>query len=610
MTKILHFFLAALLCCASSFSASAQDADVTTALDADFTQFTEGTPDSPVAFPSYGSGSFTSFFPSWFVSKVSKAGGAVLVEDGGYMQTPYLALNAHGGVAKITIRVKAMDAYGCGVKASIGYSSANSATTYIYDNEWHDVSMIVSGGASSSHVRIEPYLAASGILIESIKIEQSANFFAAPVASQPSQADGTSFTATWSNVSGTTHYYLDVYSYNSSSEKVFVIENEDCGTLRSKKVTGLTKGVTYYYVVRASNGTATSENSNEIEVVPVVTSIDAPEVSDATVSNGKATISWQPVENAVSYIVNIFRHTTLTEDTEVAMLKDDFSKVTIGSLGSIEFTYNYKLDQYTSVPGWDGAELGLAEGNIVLTPFGTSEGNLITPLLDLSANDGNLSVVINMTGGAYGSYYGGAPVIVKLLDEEGEELESETVTLKKGYNDYTFNFTKGTSACKVGIYYPAADYKLFISNISVNQLKKAGSVIKELATDDTTDDTTYTFDYTAEDNVKVSYMVYAVGRTVSEGSIADIVSDPSAEKFVTDLAAIGSVGNDNVASVRAAGAGSIEVTTMQPVAVKVYDLNGRLILSTTAEAGTSVIDCHTSGIVIVSIDGKTFKLVI
>jgi opacity protein-like surface antigen len=62
---------------------SAQEADVTVAIDADFTIFTEGSPEEPVAFASYGTGSFTSYFPSWSVSKVYQAGGALLIADGG-----------------------------------------------------------------------------------------------------------------------------------------------------------------------------------------------------------------------------------------------------------------------------------------------------------------------------------------------------------------------------------------------------------------------------------------------------------------------------------------------------------------------------------------------
>lgn len=141
MTKFLHLILTVVFCL-GTFGSRAQAAEVTTVLDADFTQFTSGSPTSPVDFPSYGSGSFTSTFPSWYVYKVAQAGGALLIKDGGYVQTKTINLSANGGVSRITVRMKAMDDYGAAIKISAGYSTAGSTTEYIYSNEWTDVTEI------------------------------------------------------------------------------------------------------------------------------------------------------------------------------------------------------------------------------------------------------------------------------------------------------------------------------------------------------------------------------------------------------------------------------------------------------------------------------------
>lgn len=609
MTKSLHFLLAILLCTVS-FSTKAENPEITTVLDADFSQFTEGSPTSPVDFPSYGTGSFTQFFPSWYASKVSKAGGAVLIKDGGYLQTSYLNLSANNGTSRITVRVKAIDSYGAAVKISVGYSSANSVTQFIEaSGAWIDVVAIVGGGASSSRVKVEPYLSASGILVESIKVEQSPSFIAAPTANQPSNADGTSFTATWSSVSGATGYFIDVYSYNSNNEKVYFIQNEDCGNARSKNITGLDPATTYYFVVRSTNGTAISENSNEIEVVKVISSIDTPIVSDATVANGKATISWQPVDNADSYVVSIYRHSTLITDTETDVLNDDFSKVNEGSLSDIEFTYGYKLDQYTNTSGWDGEELGLAAGYIVLTPFSGSIGSLLSPNLNLSSNNGVFTVSCNLLEAAYGYERDGGTVTFKLLDSDGNELESKQHTITKGAKTYSAEFTNGADGCRVGVYYQGS-YKLFIDDFVIRQMKKAGEVIDELIAEEATDATSYSFDYTAEDNVKIGYTVYALGRTVSGEEISEIYSNPSEEKFISGTASIGNIDTDSDLSVRIAviSKGMIEVTTDTPSAFAIYDIKGRLISSGFVADGTSTISCNASGIVIVKVADKSVKV--
>lgn len=607
MTKFLRYLVATLMCVATMNAFAQNEAEITTVLDADFTQFTEGTPSAPVSFPSYGTGSFTSFFPSWFVSKVAQAGGAVLIQDGGYLSTSYQNLSGNNGVARITVRFRAVDSYGCGIKVSMGYSSSSAVTHYQYDNEWHTMSFIISGGSSSTRVRVEPVLSASGILIESLKVEQSASFFAAPVASQPNVADATSFTATWSSVSGTTHYYLDVYSYNATGAKDYFMQNEDCGTSRSKRVTGLDPAKTYFYVVRASNGTATSDDSNEIEVVPVISSIDTPEVDFATVSDGKATITWSAVENAQSYIVNLYRHTTLAEAAETDVLNEDFAGVTEGSLSSIEFTYNYKLDQYTNMKGWDGDELGLAAGYMVLTPFSGSEGALVTPALDLSDNNGMFTVTVGVAESAYGTMYSGGILNVKVLDADDNVLNEGVIELQNGFNEYKLSFEKGDKTTRIGFYY-SGSYKVFFDSVVVSQEKPAGSVINEMIAEENVTDTSFTFDYTPQENIEIGFTVMAVGRTVSGGEITDITSEPSAEKYVSQTSAIDNIAAENYAvSVNVVAPGSICVDSRAAVKVTVYDIAGRVIASAVAE-GQTIIETGYRGIAIVKAGEKAFKV--
>jgi fibronectin type 3 domain-containing protein len=73
----------------------------------------------------------------------------------------------------------------------------------------------------------------------------------------------------------------------------------------------VTNGVTYYYVVTASNGSCSSVNSNEVSSSPACVPPAAPTGLTATPSNGSVTLKWTAAPNAVSY--SIYRNTTGVE---------------------------------------------------------------------------------------------------------------------------------------------------------------------------------------------------------------------------------------------------------------------------------------------------------
>lgn len=84
----------------------------------------------------------------------------------------------------------------------------------------------------------------------------------------------------WDSYASDTFSYLGSHTMSGGSTQSFVsgFENLDAGDVTSYSVTGLTPGVTYYYVVRAYNASGTSDNSNEISVttpLPVYTLLGA-----------------------------------------------------------------------------------------------------------------------------------------------------------------------------------------------------------------------------------------------------------------------------------------------------------------------------------------------
>ncbi len=512
------------LCAAGAFAQN--DAEITVLAEADFTTLTQGSPEEPVAFPSYGTGSFSNLYPSWYSGSVKQAGGQLLIGDGGYVRTPSKDMSAHSGVVRVRARVRMMDDYGGILRLSIGYSSSQSLT--FTDTDWHDVSVVMSGGSYSSYVRMEPSLSASGVLVQNMIVEQSDAFFVAPEAIQPNQADGISFTAKWSSVKGATGYFLDVYSYNADGTKDYFVNNEAiAGTVTSKQVTGLDASKKYYYVVRATNGTGVSADSNEIEVIKVIYYLGKPTDVNVITTADSFTATWTGDPDARSYILNLDGTRVLKADETVALLSEDFSNITDGTLESINFIINSNLDPYTKAPGWEGAELGKAAGHMVLTPFSGNAGYLNTPVLDLSRSEGRFTVDLRAAIGAFGRYYTGT-ADVRLLNAAGDVVETHTIDLSGDFADYTAEFTGGLTECRVSVLYNG-DYKLFIDDMAVKQTLVAGQSVTSRILEATTEETTFSHTFTGEGFADMTYTltVTAAAETVMGTDIVPIYSDAS-----------------------------------------------------------------------------------
>ncbi len=89
---------------------------------------------------------------------------------------------------------------------------------------------------------------------------------AAPRALRATNVTTSSFTANWNSVSGATGYRLDVSTSNSFTTYVSGYQNFNVGNTTSYNVVGLSAKTTYYYRLRAYNGSGTSPNSNVISV--------------------------------------------------------------------------------------------------------------------------------------------------------------------------------------------------------------------------------------------------------------------------------------------------------------------------------------------------------
>lgn len=582
-------------------SLSAATAAETVLAEADFSTLTAGSEESPQLFKySWDFSGFTGW--SIVTNKTGQAGGSLYIGDGGSLKKSSVSgVTTTGGAIKVTAEVKLNNASAGFVQLKWGYNSTQQVI--VESSDWETVEFFVQPTSSSIYsnsITLEPVWLADGIFVKSIKAAQSPDFLAAPVVNQPSNADGTSFTATWKAVTGATKYFIDVYSYNAEGDKVMFIENQEC-TTTSCQVEGLDAATTYYFVVRAANESGVSNNSEEIEVVKYISSLDAPVVGVASCdAEGNFTATWDAVADADSYSVTVFKEETLPEAGEANILTENFNAFTTD-----EYIYQRHL-AVLNEPGWDGFGMACMPGAIGIDPY-SNAGYIITPAIDLSADNGNITVSIDMAGKSLSGFNTGNVVKFSTIDAEDIESTPIEVTIDKiGFANYTVKLTGGTAATKIKI---SSDVKIFIDNIEVKQMKPAGFVSSSTYFRADTEATSYTGKVEFAKDTQYKLVVVANGRTVSGGEISGIYSDASEPVTISATSGIENVADSasDVAIVKA-GRGAITVTTPVAVTVEIYDISGRLVSAQPVAEGTSTISVDASGLVIVKAGSAVAKI--
>lgn len=525
MRKNLLFIMLTFIWAAFGTEAFAQQ----TLIDENFDQFTEGTEDNPATTDISGYTGKLNQTIGWNGKYVYEAGGKLLVKDGGNLITARLTELASTSNIKITFDAKSPADYGGLLTINFNYAYSGDQTVIMNDNQWHTFSVILEKATSTKNIKFTPFLAAEGIMIDNVKIE-AGNFIAAPEAYQPSKATKTEFTASWKSVNGATAYLLDVYTKDGDNKSYLLQDDEVTGT--SKVVSGLDETKTYYYDVRATNGEMVSDRSNEIEVVEVFSFVLPPKALPATdITSSGFTANWEAAENASRYTVILSRTETMTEEKEVNIIEDDFSKVKEGSFGEPEYKISTVLDDFTAQPGWtaDGNTC-LAVGHMGIAPFG-NDGYVMTPALDLSHNNGTFTVKVNMAEMYIGQPSSGTDVEFRLYN--GETLaETKSVTLEEGFKDYTADFTAGTAESYIQIYYKNtaenSSNKLFIDKFAVSQTLSAGeSYSTRIEEREVGNVTSEKFSVELSETVSYTYQVVAHARTVTGGELDWITSGES-----------------------------------------------------------------------------------
>jgi len=127
--------------------------------------------------------------------------------------------------------------------------------------------------SSAGSTSVSPLLAAlAGLMLLAAGCSDSGNDpvtppdTGVPTAGAPTGVTDSSFTATWSAVSGATGYRVDVSQDSLFGSFLTGYSNRDAGAATSLTIAGLTAGTRYFYRVRAATAAGISANSNVIGV--------------------------------------------------------------------------------------------------------------------------------------------------------------------------------------------------------------------------------------------------------------------------------------------------------------------------------------------------------
>lgn len=203
-----------------------QAGDEVEVLYEDFSKFTLGSESEPEATSLTGDGADLipdeyTLQPGWSGDGVYQAGGVAylgLASDGypGFLNTPLMDLSADGGNARLTFRLNLAE----GVASDylyIGWSNADEpGGDYMFIDVtagWQDYEVQLEGCSAATQIQFYTYN--NFCFIDDIRILQEEGL-STPVAYEPDDYDGSSFTASWSEVGGATSYLLNVFTLDSS----------------------------------------------------------------------------------------------------------------------------------------------------------------------------------------------------------------------------------------------------------------------------------------------------------------------------------------------------------------------------------------------------------
>lgn len=142
-------------------------------------------------------------------------------------------------------------------------------------------------------------------------------------------------------------------------------------------------------------------------------------------------------------------------NAQTVVLSEDFSAITDSSSSTI----TNSLDQYTQMPGWTGDWVYPSNGKVKVGKSAEA-GNIQTPALDLSGNNGQFTVTFDAK-----AWNNDATSLIVAINDVPYTVEGLSTT---AFNTFTVPFSGGTSATTVKFQgFQASHGRFFLDNVII-----------------------------------------------------------------------------------------------------------------------------------------------
>ena len=142
-------------------------------------------------------------------------------------------------------------------------------------------------------------------------------------------------------------------------------------------------------------------------------------------------------------------------NAQTIVLNEDFSAIT----DSNSYTITNSLDDYTQMPGWTGDWVYPSTGKVKVGKSAAA-GFIMTPVLDLSGNNGQFTVTFDAK-----AWNNDATSLLVYVDETPYTVEGLSTSV---FNTFTLQFSNGTAATRIKFQgYQESHGRFFLDNVIV-----------------------------------------------------------------------------------------------------------------------------------------------
>lgn len=456
--------------------------------------------------------------PHWGTGGAYSAGGCLYFEcvemqDQAHVCTPPVKTDKYDGLVVFEFKAKSKEGaaqYNALLVEAAETNNMGPSWDNIDDSfllppipyEWTTYRVLLRGGGPTSIYHLVA-VGPGSCFIDDIKVYEINPIVGMPVCLPHSDYKGESFTAHWKPVEGADKYLLSVYEKdeNTGTPMAYLMKDREV-TGTEYEVTGAESGVTYYYSLKAVKGEAVSVGSLDMRVYDLA----QPKMNAALLDGDfgyKA--SWDVVPGAEVYNYWALNTRTAEKDGEFIVTNEDFTDVrdADGELthwtkeNPEQYTYDLFYPREMKQQGWR-LEHGAPYTDYVAVDaywYMYNQGNsaLISPEFDMSKDGGKFTVSADLAGEMWAGWDNEGNELYKVTqvcaglfnwnDEKGDYDQVELIYPEKevteDWQNFSFNFTKGSERSVFGIFAVATLTNLYIDNLVVTQNYKAGEKLME-----------------------------------------------------------------------------------------------------------------------------------